>query len=70
MLNARKYIQDKYTRGNVSFVYGIIKLQKIYQMIWLDIIETSLGYMAYKTEAGSQHKSQYDKRMHTHVITI
>ena len=69
MLNARKHMQDKDTRGDSSFGYGIIKLQNIYERLHLDRIEESLGYMAYKTEAGSQHKAQYDKQVHEMQIT-
>ena len=61
MLNARKHVQDKDTRGNVSSRYGMIKLQKIYGKLCLARIDTSSGYMAYKIEAGSRRKSQYDK---------
>ena len=50
--------------GDVSSKYGIIKLQNIYERLYLVRIETSSGYMAYKTEAGSWHKAQHVKRTH------
>ena len=64
MLNARKLVQDKDARGNVSSGYEIIKLQNIYVRLFLDRIETSSGYMAYTTKSGSHHKAQYEKRTH------
>ena len=63
MLNARKHMKDKDTRGDVSSGHGIIKLQKIYERICLARIEASLGYVAYKSEARSRHKAQCNKRM-------
>ena len=61
MLNAMKHMHDKDTRGDVSFRYGIIKLQKIYDRLCLARIETISVYMAYKIEAGSRCKAQYRK---------
>ena len=58
MLNARNHVQDKDTRGYVSFGYGVIKLQNIYGRLFLDRIEASLGYMAHKSEERSRHKAQ------------
>ena len=58
MLNAGKHVQDKDTRGDVSSGYGMIKLQNIYGNLSLARIETRSGYMAYKIEAWSRHKSQ------------
>ena len=53
MLNERKHMQDKDTRGDVSFRYGIIKMKNIYERLFLANIETSSDYMAYKNEAWS-----------------
>ena len=53
-------MQDKDTHGDVSSGYGIIKLQKIYERLCLARIETSSGYMDYKTEADSRGKAQYN----------
>ena len=53
MLNARKHAQDKDTQGDVSFECGVIKLQKIYERIYLARIEIISCYMAYKIEARS-----------------
>ena len=64
MLNARKHVQDKDTRGDVSSRYGIIKLQNIYGNICLVRIEISSSYMDYKTEVGSWCKAQYGKQTH------
>ena len=62
MLNARKHMQKRDTLGNVSSGYGIIKLQKIYERLYLARIDKISSYMDYKTEVGSQLKAQYDKR--------
>ena len=70
MLNARKHVQDKDTRGDVSSGHGIIKLQKIAKRLCLARIETNLGYMAYKIEAGSRHKAQYDKQTHAMQLQL
>ena len=49
MLNAKKHMQDKDTRGDVSSKKDIIKLQKIYEKIGLSRIEESSGYRAYES---------------------
>ena len=69
MPNARKNVQDKDTRRDGSSGYGIIKLQRLYERIFLARIETILGYMDYKTKARSRHKAQYDKKTHANAIT-
>ena len=58
MLNASKHIHDKDTQGDVSSRYGIVKLQKINDRLFLDRIETRSGFMPYKSESGSRRKSQ------------
>ena len=58
MLNERKHVQDEDTRGKVSSQYGMIKMQRIYKRLYLDMIEESSGYMDYNSEAGSRHKAQ------------
>ena len=70
MLNARKHVQDEDTRVDVSCRYGIIKLQNIYGKLCLARIETCSGYMDYKTEAWSQRKAQYKKKMHEMQLQI
>ena len=70
MLTARKHMQDRDTWGDVSFGYGIIKLQKIYERLFLDRIEISSGYMAYKIEANSRRKAQYGKRTHAMQLQL
>ena len=63
MLNAKKHVQDKDTCGDESSGYGVIKMQKIYEMHYLDSIDASSSYMAHKLEVGSHHKAQYGKRI-------
>ena len=64
MLNARTHMQDKETRGDVSSGYGMIKMQNIYERLYLVRIEVRSSYMAHKTEAESWNKAQYDKWTH------
>ena len=69
MVNARKSMEDKGTQGDVSSEYGVVKLKNIYGRLCLARIAECLGYMAYKSEAGSWNKAQYDKKTYENAIT-
>ena len=45
-------------KGMYPLGKGIIKLQKIYGRLYLDRIETSLGYMDYNSKVGIRCKAQ------------